>query len=71
MRGDEKLRQGADLFRRAADRSTSDEAKEHLLHCAGELVQIAEWVEGESSDPMASDRRAAPRQPRGSRGRRR
>lgn len=55
MRGDEKLRQGAELFRFAADRSSSDRAREHLLRCATELVQLAEWVEAEKRAATASD----------------
>ena len=46
MRGHDKLRQGAELFRRAADRSASGEARDHLLQCAAELGQLAAWVEG-------------------------
>lgn len=55
MRGDEKLRQGAELFRHAAHRSSSDGAREHLLGCATELVQLAEWVEAEKRAAATSD----------------
>jgi hypothetical protein len=45
MRGEQKLRQGAELYRHAADRSNTPSAREDLLHCAAELSQLAEWIE--------------------------
>lgn len=51
MRGDDKLRQGAELFRRAADQSECGEARQHLLQCAAELGEIAAWVEARHTEP--------------------
>lgn len=45
MRGDEKLRQGAELYRQAADRSQAPGLREHLLSCAAELAEVAAWIE--------------------------
>jgi hypothetical protein len=51
MRGDDRLRQSAELFRRAADRSECGEAREHLLQCAAELGEMAAWVEARHAEP--------------------
>lgn len=54
MRGDDRLRQGAELFRRAADRSECGEARKHLLRCAAELGEMAAWVEARHTEPDGS-----------------
>jgi hypothetical protein len=45
MRGHQTLRDGAALYRAAADRSRTHSDRDRLLGCAEDLVQIAEWVE--------------------------
>lgn len=45
MHGEDKLRDGAAIFRRAAERTNHLGDRDHLLACSDELGRIAEWIE--------------------------
>ena len=44
MAGEERLRDGADLYRTAAERSRTRDERECLLDYAADLTQIADWI---------------------------
>lgn len=44
MAGEERLRDGAELYRTAAERSRTPEERERLLDCATDLARIADWI---------------------------
>ena len=44
MAGEERLRDGAELYRSAAERSRTAEERDCLLDYATDLTQIADWI---------------------------
>ncbi len=44
MSGEERLRDGAELYRTAADRSRTGAERDCLLECAADLARIADWI---------------------------
>lgn len=44
MPGEERLRDGAELYRAAAERSRTQAERDCLLDCAADLSQIADWI---------------------------
>lgn len=44
MSGEDWLREGAEVFRAAASRSRTGPERDHLLDCAADLAQIADWI---------------------------